>query len=780
MKLKLARGLIVAVMGVAGLAGLSVRAADDASVAPGQQLAGVEQLKDQAFKALRSGNFQAGDSLLSRAASASNDPQLALMSQWTRQFEAQLQTFADQRHKACHKATADVKLLIAKGHTDYALDHATLAQLLSDDKKAFHDEPWVSKLIADSIQHAADDEKSEQWLKAMRIYIDLGSLEPASKEWKEKLKTVTRRVRLLALYTPEQLKQIQEKESKEHDEVEALVNPKLAPTTQPGAQTPIPGLATGAPTTEPVDENLADVDESNFKIDWHETLHGIKMSMLQTAMHEAFLNYYRDVTYKGLMLGGISGIEAVVTTRGLDQAFPRLGDAGKRATFQKFLDDWQTAVNASTPADEQDLIDKMLSDDNDGLLAVNARTVQLPEEVLVSEFADAALSGLDPFTSMIWPSELEEFNKTTQGEFSGVGIQIKLDMVDGSLKVATPLEDSPAYKSGIKAGDSITFINGRSAKGITLTQAVKTITGPSGTMVRLTVRSPDSTVKDHLIRRETIKVASVKGYQHKPGGGWDYFVDPTNKIAYLRITNFTKTTGEELDKIIDDIGPTTNGMIVDLRGNPGGLLTAASEVADKFLSDGVIVSTHPDRETPNGPQILTARADDNEYQKPLVVLVNQYSASASEIVSGALKDDHRAIIVGERTFGKGSVQMLFSLANRSACLKLTTSHYYLPSGRCIHREENSTEWGVDPDVTVEMTPEQMLAAQDARDSLDVLRDAANAPAQADDQKPAPTTNPTIADASKTPTTQPADLLAIDPQLSAALLVLRLENLGAHL
>jgi carboxyl-terminal processing protease len=780
MKQKFTRWLMAATLAVSALPAF---AANETSPAvAGEQIASVEQLKDRAFKALRLGKFQVGNDLLSQAASASNDPQLAMMSHWTSQFENQLQTFADERHKAGDKASADVQLLILKGHGDYALDHATLAQLLSDDKKAFHDEPWVSKLIADSIQHAQDYEKNEQWLKAMRIYIDLGSLEPASKEWKEKLKTVTRRVRLLALYTPEQLKQIQEKESKEHDEVEGLVNPKLAATTQASAATTQPVVVTNpdgtqnvltkvTPTTAPVDD-VTGVDTDNFRIDWHETLHGIKMPMLQTSMHEAYVNYYRDVSFKGLMLGGIQGIEAVVTTRGLDQAFPNLADGDKRAAFQKFLDDWKSQANASTPENEQDLLDKMLSDDKEGLLAVNAKTVKLPEEVLVSEFADGAFAGLDPFTSMIWPSELEEFNKTTQGEFSGVGIQIKLDMVDGSLKVATPLEDSPAYKSGIKAGDSITHINGKSAKGITLTQAVKTITGPSGTTVRLTVRSPDGTSKDHLIRRETIKVASVKGYQHKPGGGWDYYVDPANKIAYLRITNFTKTTGDELNKTIDEIGPDSNGIILDLRGNPGGLLTAATEVSDKFIRDGVIVSTHPDRDTPNGPQVLTAKADDNEYEKPLVVLVNQYSASASEIVSGCLKDDHRAILVGERTFGKGSVQMLFSLGNRTSCLKLTTSHYYLPSGRCIHREENSTEWGVDPDVTVEMTPEQMLAAQEARDNLDVLRDITGAPADTNDQK----TKDAI------PTTQkaPKDLLSIDPQLAAALLVLRLENLGAHL
>jgi carboxyl-terminal processing protease len=227
------------------------------------------------------------------------------------------------------------------------------------------------------------------------------------------------------------------------------------------------------------------------------------------------------------------------------------------------------------------------------------------------------------------------------------------------------------------------------------------------------------------------------------------------------------------------------GIILDLRANPGGLLTAATEVSDKYLREGVIVSTHADRETPNGPTIATAKGDDTDNDKtPLVVLVNQYSASASEIVSGALKDDHRAIIVGERTFGKGSVQMLFPLANRSAYLKLTTSHYYLPSGRCIHREENSTEWGVDPDVTVEMTPEQMGAAQDAREDMDVLRDVNAPPAEGEDAK-LKDVAPAVADAAGTPappTTQKTkkDLLAQDPQLSAALLVLRLESLGAHL
>jgi carboxyl-terminal processing protease len=270
----------------------------------------------------------------------------------------------------------------------------------------------------------------------------------------------------------------------------------------------------------------------------------------------------------------------------------------------------------------------------------------------------------------------------------------------------------------------------------------------------------------------------VKGYSHKPGGGWDYMVDPQNKIGYIRITNFTADTAAELNSAIDTMKlQKVRGLVMDLRYNPGGLLTAATDVADKFLDRGVIVSTRPDRDTGNQPTAAMAKPDPDDCDLPLVVLVNQYSASASEIVSGALKEnmqgDHqRALIVGERTFGKGSVQMLFPLADRSAYLKLTTSHYYLPLGRCIHREENSKEWGVEPNVTVAMTPDQMRAAIDAREDLDVLRDAAPAAGEQPKLQQKATDAASGAKAAEVPVKK--GLLASDPQMSAALLLLRLQ------
>jgi carboxyl-terminal processing protease len=314
----------------------------------------------------------------------------------------------------------------------------------------------------------------------------------------------------------------------------------------------------------------------------------------------------------------------------------------------------------------------------------------------------------------------------------------------------------------MKAGDVITRINGKSARGVTLTQAVKKITGPEGTHVKLTIKSLDGEERELDLKREKIKVASLKGWERQPNGSWNYFIDPEQKIGYLRLTNFTKTSGDEMDGAIAQMKQQgAKGLILDLRYNPGGLLTAAAKVADKFLSDGVIVSTKtdPTRDTPSQPPIeATKSPDDLGPDFPVVVMVNQMSASASEIVSGALKDWNRATLVGERTFGKGSVQMLFPMPSRTAYLKLTTSHYYLPAGRCIHHEKNSTTWGVDPDVVVEMTRDQQIAANEARQDKDILGYGGEDPA-----------------------TQPVkkDVLAVDPQLNAGLLLLRMKVASAN-
>jgi carboxyl-terminal processing protease len=738
-----------------------------AAAAP-QEVASVAKLKNEAFDAARAGQFDRTNELLARAAAISHDPSLERMAAWTNRFESQRKEFAAERHKQYDKEVANVRKLLDNKKDDYAIDVAASAFGLADNKQAFRAEKWVDDLVRATIQKAERYDKAEQWLRSLRLYSDLAAVEPANPLWKERLKSVTRRVRLLALYTPDSLKALQESDVKERDEVKALL--KTDEDKEKDAK-----------EKEKKDPSEK-VDNDAFRIDWRETLRGVRMDMLWDALVDARDNYFREVNYKKLGLGGLEGIRSIVATKGLEKAFPLLADSNRRSAFLKTIDDQAELMRGANESAEAYVLRGVLSK----LRSENKNSVQLPEEVLWSEFADGAFAELDPFTGMIWPSDLEEFNKTTQGEFSGVGIQIQTDE-DGSLKVVSPLEDSPAYKAGIKAGDVVEKINGKNAKGITLNQAVKTITGPKGTTVVLTVRSPSDKVKEYTIRRETIKVASVKGWQHRPGGGWEYFVDPESKIGYLRMTNFTKDTAKELDRALEELTARGGkGVILDLRYNPGGLLTAATDVSDKFLSKGAIVSTRPERDNGNQQTEARARADEDDSDLPLIVLVNQYSASASEIVSGALKDHSRALVVGERTFGKGSVQMLFPLSDRTAYLKLTTSHYYLPGGKCIHREENSTDWGVNPDVTVEMTPEQMRAAIDARQELDILRDANAKPAEDElskvqDKAPAVRNEVKKEEAKEVAAAGgKKDLLSSDPQLSAAVLLLRLQLAGAQL
>src|SRR2546421_2248246 len=720
-----------------------------------EKLAEADQLKSKAFAALKAGKFDLSNDYLSQAAQISKDPVTMKMADWTRQFEEQRQVFSTERHKEYEKAVKDVHLLVEKNKLPFAMEVAAGAYLLSDDKEAFRKEPWAEKLLSDAKKVAGDYERNEQWLKALRLYSQLSTIEADSVDWKEHLKTCTRRIRLLALYVPAELKKIQDVDAKEREEVDQLLR---APTTQP--------------TTKPaVDEEA----ENANRIDWHETLRDVHIDMLEMALVNARSNYYRDVNYQKMMLGGLGGLRIVMTTPALEKAFNGLSDTNKRSQLLGFIDGKiAKAEKGDNFKDEGDVHD-LLRDLRD----MNDKTVDLPEEVLVSEFADGAFAALDPFSNIIWPSDWEEFQKTTKGEFSGVGIQIQTDET-GNLKVVSPLEDSPAYKAGIKPDWIITHIEGKTAKWISLNQAVKQITGPPGTPVKLTIKDTKGNVKDYTLIRDTIKVASIKGWIHRPGGGWDYFIDPDNKIGYIRLTNFTKTTSDDLARAISDMTKSdARGILLDLRHNPGCLLNSATDVVDKFIADGTIVSTRPDRpDSPNQPTETRAHKNRDEVTTPIIVLVNQYSASASEIVSGALKDHHRALIVGERTFGKGSVQMLYPLGQgqQQAVLKLTTSHYYLPNGKCIHREENSKEWGVDPDVQVEMTPDQMRAALGARQEFDILRDATPAPAKGE---ALPEKAQKVEDAVAV-TKKNKDPLSVDAQLSAALLMMRLELAGAQL
>ncbi len=290
------------------------------------------------------------------------------------------------------------------------------------------------------------------------------------------------------------------------------------------------------------------------------------------------------------------------------------------------------------------------------------------------------LQSLDPYSSYLTPDMMKEMEIETKGIFGGIGIEIGIK--DGILTVISPIEDTPAWKAGLKAGDKILKINGEPTKGLSLMECVKRLRGPKGTKVTITIlREGFSEPKDFTIVRDIIKIQSVKSKELEPG------------YLYLRITQFQEETTKDLREAIVVYGKKTpiKGLILDLRNNPGGLLDQAVGVADLFLKEGVIVSV----KTRGGQELVYQAQQAGTFPDwPLVVLVNHGSASASEIVAGALKVHRRGVILGARTFGKGSVQTIIPLEG-GAGLRLTTARYFTPDGNSIQDK------GISPDITFE-------------------------------------------------------------------------------
>lgn len=308
------------------------------------------------------------------------------------------------------------------------------------------------------------------------------------------------------------------------------------------------------------------------------------------------------------------------------------------------------------------------------------------EEVDTKKLIYGAIKGmlreLDPHTNFMPPDMFKEFENETSGEFGGLGIEISVQ--NGILTIISPIEDTPAWKAGIKAGDKVVAIDGHSTKGMSLVESSQYLRGKRGSRVILrVVREGEEEPKDIAIVRGSVKIQSVK------------FTDLEDGYAYVRITSFIENTARDLGKALDDYeskNKKIEGLLIDLRKNPGGLLDQAVKTSDMFLKDGVIVSTVG--RSAKDKEISSATKKGKRINFPIVVLVDQYSASASEIVSGALQDNKRALIVGERTFGKGSVQSIVKLQDGSG-LKLTVARYYTPRGISIQAE------GIKPDIEID-------------------------------------------------------------------------------
>lgn len=351
------------------------------------------------------------------------------------------------------------------------------------------------------------------------------------------------------------------------------------------------------------------------------------------------------------------------------------------------------------------------------------------EEVGDRDLLESAIRGmlyeLDPHSSYLTPDQFDDLQVTTTGEFGGIGVEVTME--DGFVKIVTPVDGSPASKAGIQAGDLILKIDDTFVKGLTLNEAVELMRGEIGSELELMVLTQgEENPRQVSVTRDKIQLHSVRSRLLEPG------------LGYIRISQFQNNTGSDTDKALTKLAKDgeLRGLVLDLRNNPGGVLGGAVEVADLFLNSGLIVYTQG--RSAESRSEFKASVGDRLAGVPLVVLVNGGSASASEIVAGALQDQHRALVVGTRTFGKGSVQTVLPLSKDKA-LKLTTARYYTPSGRSIQAEGIVPDIAIDQVTHIEVREDQQLREADLPRHLDnengESRNARNNPSLAQEDYP---------------------------------------------
>ncbi|MCE9556903.1 MAG: PDZ domain-containing protein [Planctomycetes bacterium] len=342
------------------------------------------------------------------------------------------------------------------------------------------------------------------------------------------------------------------------------------------------------------------------------------------------------------------------------------------------------------------------------------------------ELMEAAIQGmldkLDPYSSYITPGQVDRFRSSVESQFGGIGIQVSMEQ--GVLKIITPLVGTPAYRAGLMSGDTIIDIEGKPVAGVPLDEAVRRLKGPVGTKVSLTVLHAGKGGKQTVtLTREIVHVETVMGDRRTDKDQWDFMYDREKRIGYIRVTSFGRDTVRDLRRALEQLQKDkVRGLVLDLRFNPGGLLTSAIETCDLFIDKGRIVSTKGRNVK---ERVWDAKAEGTFGGFPMAILVNHYSASASEIVSACLQDHQRAMVVGERSWGKGSVQNVIDLEDGKSVLKLTTASYWRPNGKNIHRfpdAKEGDEWGVRPDKEYEvaLTTEEMRQLVDDRRERDIV------------------------------------------------------------
>jgi carboxyl-terminal processing protease len=325
---------------------------------------------------------------------------------------------------------------------------------------------------------------------------------------------------------------------------------------------------------------------------------------------------------------------------------------------------------------------------------------EVPERQLYEDAMNGMVTKLDRYSKYIGLEQFEPFQESLDQEFGGVGIIVEIDSETKRLAVVSPVVGTPAYDAGIQAGDQIMAIEGKTTKNMTMLTAVDLMRGKPGTPVKLNVKSPDAKSRVVEVNRATIPVESVKGDGRDKNDQWNFFLSDRPEIGYIRMESFGELTTDEMRAALEDVQQQhASGLIVDLRNNSGGLLRAAVLISDMFIKSGAIVSTRG-RDDVIMREYEASKEIAFSTRVPIVLIVNQYSASATEILAACLQDHKRATVLGQRSWGKGTVQNIFPFENGRSALKLTTANYWRPSGVNIHRDlEDGLDdvWGVSPD-----------------------------------------------------------------------------------
>lgn len=615
-----------------------------------------------------------------------------------------------------------------------ALRSAVALQMISADKKAFLERAEITDIVARAEEAARAAEGRGDWLMASELYYRLNLLveEHGRKSYKADVARERRRLEMIRLYAPERFWEI--RNARRNAEIEFNKASKAL------------AEATTAAEGNAADDNKPLPPYNPTGDDFREKLRGIDAELVLKALRGSFLRHVEQTPMEKIMREALGAVRTLAATPDMRKVFPTLADDEARGRFLAALDAEEQRVERLRERATEGDLSRMVQ----VIADANERTVKLPEYAIMHELGNGGMDALDEFSAIIWPDEMRRFQRNTQGQFYGVGIQIEQDPLQ-NIRVVTPIEGTPAFRAGVQRGDIILKVNGASTVGFTIDQAVDNITGPLGTKVTLTLKreTTDEQGKQSTeelefpLVRDVIPIYSVKGWRRSGDKetDWDWMIDRDRKIGYVRLSQFAERTLRDLDNAIDEMkAQGVRGVILDLRFNPGGLLEGSVEVASRFIDaakpnefKGLIVSTHKKNDETQTTE--TARRGKARLSGlPTVVLINEGSASASEIVSGAIQDYARggsvkAIVLGQRSFGKGSVQNVWPLntAQVQAAVKVTTNYYHLPGGRMIHRRPNAAMWGVQPNLGVEMLPEQIVEMLRQRNNADVRRGTVPSP-----------------------------------------------------